>query len=169
MLQHQQYVQCWLDGSPKFKAKEWLLPGLELDCQLHMAKHPSIHSVSLDSIETNYGTVYFCIALKRFIGTKLYPNITCTQLKQRIADIWIPFHKLAVWHKIKYQRTDQYTGVMSTADAIHIHPAQKDIRNRPIPGWFDTAFINDGTGRRTRIEGKLQNIFGVKFNLFDTI
>ncbi len=153
ILRHNQFVQWRIDGCPKVEVQEWLPPGLELDRKTHLSKHPSACSVSLDSLEHNYGATYFRVALKRFVASKIYPDVTRAQLEQKLANIRLPFQKVPVWHKIKYLRTDPFTKVSSTADSIHVHPARKDSRNRPVPGRFDTALINDGTGHQTGIEG----------------
>lgn len=40
-----------------------------------------------------------------------------------------------------------------TADSIHVRPSTTDGRGRKVPGQFDTALVNDGTGQDTGIEG----------------
>ena len=41
------------------------------------------------------------------------------------------------------------------ADSIHAHLARKDKHGQTIPGCFDTALINDGTGGDTGLDGEL--------------
>jgi len=61
IFQHHQYVQWWLKGSPAPAPEpvEWTPPGLELDCTLHMTKHPSVGAVLLVTLSTQYGTTHF--------------------------------------------------------------------------------------------------------------
>ena len=81
------------------------------------------------------------------------PRLTTGQLEQSIWNIHFPFRRLPVWHKIKFTRHDPATNLTSTADSIHARPAKVDSRGCPVPGRFDTALVNDGTGGDTGIEG----------------
>ena len=47
------------------------------------------------------------------------------------------------------------TCIEQTANSIHAHPARKDKHGQTIPGRFDTALINDGTGGDTGLDGEL--------------
>jgi hypothetical protein len=80
-------------------------------------------------------------------------RLTTGQLEQSIWNIHFPFRRLPVWHKIKFTQHDPATNLTSTADSIHARPAKVDSRGRPVPGRFDTALVNDGTGGDTGIEG----------------
>ena len=76
------------------------------------------------------------------------------QLERALWDICLPFQRLPVWHQLKFLCLDPATSVEQTADSIHAHPARKDLCGRTIPGRFDTALINDGTGRDTGLHGE---------------
>ena len=93
------------------------------------------------------------MALQRFIALSNNPGLTTGQLEQSIWNVHFPFQRLPVWHKIKFTRHDPATNVTSTADPIHTRPAKVDSRGRPVPGRFDTALVNNGTGGDTGIEG----------------
>jgi len=74
------------------------------------------------------------------------------ELERRLDNVRIPFIRLPVWHRIKFLRKDPVTDKNSTADSIHCRPSQ--IQKRGIlPGRFDTALVNDGTGEDTGVEG----------------
>lgn len=153
ILRHAQYIQWRSEGSPATERKQWSPPGLELDRMLHMAKHPSVRGVSFEKLATDYGATFFRTALARYIVLKNEPNLTTRNVERRIWTVRIPFTKVPVWNRIKYRRLDPVSGRASTADSIHVQPAKRDGRGRLVPGRFDTALINDGTGDITGIEG----------------
>ncbi|KAF8065173.1 hypothetical protein FPV67DRAFT_1653931 [Lyophyllum atratum] len=153
ILRHSQYVKWRCEGSPTLPQKEWSPPGLELDRTLHMAKHPTVRAVSLERLSSEYGAPFFRTALARYVALTNEPNLTAHQLERRLWSVRIPFTKVPVWHRIKFLRSDPMTGVNATADSIHVRPAKKDGRNHVVPGRFDTALINDGTGELTGLQG----------------
>ncbi|KIM35645.1 hypothetical protein M413DRAFT_20740 [Hebeloma cylindrosporum] len=165
MFRHHQFVQWRLNGSPKPPKLKWTPPGLELDRKLHMAKRPSAKSVHLNTLINKYGAKHFREALARFVILSNDPNVTRSQLERRLWGVRIPFNKLPVWHRIKYQRTDPYTARCSTADSIHCQPERVSKRGAGIPGRFDTALINDGTGEEIGIEGYRVGRIRVVFSL----
>ena len=155
MFQHDQFVRWRLNGSPKPPKLKWSPPGLELDRKLHMAKHPTVLWVPLNTLVQNYGAANFREALARFVVISNNPEVTRAQLERLLWGVRIPFSKVPVWHRIKYQRNDPYTSRLSTDDSIHCQPERVNKRGDRIPGRFDTALINDGTGEETGIEGML--------------
>lgn len=154
--QHERLVKWRLEGSPPVVTApcEWLPPGLELDRNLHMARNPSVRNVSFETIETEYGAMYFRAALRRYIVRSNSPDLTTAQVECSLWDVHLPFRHLPVWHRIKYLRTEIYTGQTQTVDSIHAYPHRSDIHGRPIPGRFDTALINDGNGGDTGVDGR---------------
>ncbi|KAF8056055.1 hypothetical protein FPV67DRAFT_1566591 [Lyophyllum atratum] len=166
ILRHAQYVKWRCDGSPAVEEKAWTPPGLELDRTLGMAKHPSLRAVPFEDISEKYGASFFLTALRRYVVLTNEPNLTPHQLERRLWSVRIPFRKVPVWHRIKFLRSDPAsTHLTSTADSIHVRPARKDGRNRVIPGRFDTALVNDGTGDTTGIEGHRIGRVRVVFSL----
>ncbi|KAG6907625.1 hypothetical protein DXG01_008161 [Tephrocybe rancida] len=153
ILWHTQYIEWRQQGSPAPQAAEWSPPGLELDRVLHMAKHPSARSVTFNTLASEYSAPLFHIALAHYVTLINKPHLTPAQVERQLWTIRIPFTKVPVWHRIKYHRTDPATGVISTADSIHAWPAKKDSRGRAVPGRFDVALVNDGSGRETGIDG----------------
>ncbi|KAH8989509.1 hypothetical protein EDB86DRAFT_3245193 [Lactarius hatsudake] len=53
----------------------------------------------------------------------------------------------------KFTRSNPITGNCSTSDTIHAQPTWKGKYNRTITGCFDTALINDGTGKEHGVKG----------------
>jgi hypothetical protein len=155
MFRHHQFVRWRLNGSPTRKPPklDWTPPGLELNRKLHMAKHPTIRSVPLNTLVQKYGATHFREALARFVILSNNPDVTRVQLERGLWGVRIPFNKVPVWHRIKYRRTDPYTLHLSTADSIHCQPERVNKRGDRIPARFDTALINDGTGEEIGIEG----------------
>ncbi|KAN0140650.1 hypothetical protein V8E53_001477 [Lactarius tabidus] len=153
--QHERLVKWWLDGSPPvaMAPQEWLPPGLELDHDLHISKFPSIQSLSLETIETEYGAEHFRTALRCYVVRSNSPDLTTAQVEHSLWDVNLPFQHLPVWHRIKYLRTEIYTGQTQTVDSIHAYPDKTDKHGRPVPGRFDTAFINDRNGGDTGVNG----------------
>jgi len=160
---HDQYVKWRLSGSPPIKLCEWIPPGLELDQKLSMAKHPSAHAVPLDHLERDYGAKFFQVALWCFIACSNEPHLNKRQLEEKIWHIHLPFRKLPVWHKIKYTHQDPFTHITITTDSIHIWCATNDKHGHPVPGRFDTALVNDGTGHETGIQGESCFFFVMHF------
>ena len=152
---HEQYIQWRRDGSALIVQKKWSPPGLELDRALSIAKRPNARSTTLDSIELDYGAQHFKTALRRYIVIANNGRMARAQLEHALENIRLPFRRLPVWHRLKFLRLDPATCVEQTADSVHAHPARRDIRGRTIPGRFDTALINDGTGGDTGLHGEL--------------
>ncbi|KAG6825399.1 hypothetical protein H0H92_003822, partial [Tricholoma furcatifolium] len=167
---HAQYVQWRLDGSPRVLPNTWSPPGLELDRFLQLTKHPSVRGgVSFERLAAEYGAPYFRIALARYVALVNAPDLRADQVERRIWTVHIPFRTVHVWHKIKFLRTDPFTGRSTTSDSIHVRPAKKDHHNNLIPGRFDTALIKDDTqsediGLEKYRIGRIRVIFSIPQN-----
>ena len=157
VLRHEQYIEWRRAGTcpPTRIGRE--PPNLDMHWELSMTKHPSLLAVPLSRIEDSYGVPLFKVALRRFISTTNDRNQTRQQLEHSLWRIHLPFTRLPVWHLIKFTRLDPLTGTRSTADSIHVQPARNDQRQRPIPGRFDTALINDGAGTEYGIKGESES------------
>ena len=150
---HDQYIKWRLEGAHIPKHVGVAPPSLDPHRDLTMAKHPTQNAVPLDRIQDKYGAPLFKVALRRFISATNNPNQTRQQLEGSLWGLRLPFSRLPVWHVIKFTQFDPITRRSSTSDAVHAQPTRNDKRNRPIPGRFDTALINDGTGKRQGIKG----------------
>lgn len=162
---HRQYVDWRLSGSPPPPQVEWTPPGLELNRPLKLTKHPTTQMVSLDVLAAKYGAIHFRTALARFIALTNEPNLTRAQLERRLWGVRIPFNKLPVWHRIKFMQTDPSTSIVSTADSIHCCPEKYDSRGKLVPGRFDTALINDGTGEDLGLDGMFKLLVRIAIKL----
>ncbi|KAF8810733.1 hypothetical protein BYT27DRAFT_7253430 [Phlegmacium glaucopus] len=134
ILRHHQYVEWQLEGCP-------------------LTKHPSLWAVPLNVLVTKYGATHFRTALARFIALSNDPDLTRAQLERKLWGIRMPFTKVAVWHRIKFMRTDPSTLTVSTSDSIHCRPEREDSHGKLIPSRFDTGLINDGTGEDIGLDG----------------
>ena len=150
---HHQYIDWQLKGSPPPPQVECAPPGLEISRTLKLTEHPTARMVPLDTLVTKYGATQFDTALAHFVALTNDPNLTHAQLKGKVWGIHFPFTKLPVWHRIKFLRIDPSTLKVSTADSVHCRPGWSDSHGNPIPGRFDTALINDGTGEETGLDG----------------
>jgi hypothetical protein len=153
IFQHHQYVAWRLQGCPCPPSIEWTPPGLELDRTRKLTKHPLISAVPFNILVTKYGATHFHTALAHFIVLSNEPGLTHLQLKQKLLGVRVPFTKVPVWHRIKFLRTDPSTLTISTSDSIHCRTGWNDSHGKEIPGRFDTALINDGTGEDTGFDG----------------
>lgn len=153
IFRHQQYIQWRLKGSPPPESVDWTPPGLELDRMLQVAKHPTVRGVHLQTLANQYGAIHFRESLARFIALSNDPGLTRAQLEQALWGVRLPFQKLPVWHRVRFLRTDPVTQCLYTADSIHCQPERLNARGTMIPGRFDTALINDGTGEDIGMEG----------------
>ena len=156
VLRHEQYIKWRLEGARAPMRADREPPSLDTRWELSMAKHPSITAVPLERLQDLYGAPLFKVALRRFISSANDQNQSRRQLENSLWRTRFPFTRLPVWHVIKFTRSDPSTGAHQTADSIHVKPAKHDKRKRLIPGRFDTALINDGTGTEHGIKGKLE-------------
>ncbi|KAI0687394.1 hypothetical protein BC835DRAFT_1550763 [Cytidiella melzeri] len=153
---HAQFVEWRLNQSgipPKPRSLSWSPPGLDLNHRLHLAKRPSVMGVTVEGVVADYGARFFKAALARFIALTNQPEITRTQLERAVWDIHLPFRKVRVWHRIKFLQEDPCTRKLKTVDSIHAQPSRTNSQKKLIPGRFDTALVNDGSGGLTGIKG----------------
>lgn len=123
---------------------------------LKMTKHPSRKGVTLAQLSSHYGAVDFQDALAQFVAQLQDPQLRGTRLQRAASNIQIPFNTVHVYHRIKFIEVDPYAvggPRESVVDSIHVQPARKDSRGRPIPARFDTVLINDGTGEDIGVTG----------------
>ena len=160
---HEQYLVWVHNGSPVSTPQiKWQPPGLELDHYLHMAKHPTVRVVQIDRLVLDYGAKYFRPALACFIALTNEPDLTCIQLEARLHRVCIPFCSVQVWHHIRYLCEDPVSGATVTADSIHVQPSSIDYCGHTVSGCFNTALVNEGTGKDTGIEGEYNTLYMAK-------
>ena len=159
IVRHDQYIHWRQAGASAPARVDWEPPNLDMHWELSMTKHPSISAVPLDELQDSYGAPLFKVALRRFISTANDCNQSRQQLEESLWTIHLPFTRLPVWHVIKFRRYEPLSGTCPTADAIHVKPASHDKHQRLIPGCFDTALIDDGTGMGLGINGESECLY----------
>jgi len=81
------------------------------------------------------------------------------QLEARLCSVRMPFVSVPVWHRIKFLREDPVLRTTVTADSIHVRPSTIDTCGHSVPGRFDTALVNKGTGGDTGVEGESSTLY----------
>jgi hypothetical protein len=150
IFRHEKYIQWQLDGCPPPPSTVALPPGIVYERQLKMTKFPTRKSVQITRLVADYGAKFFWDALTRFIVRLNNPTLSPAQVEAQSASIDLPFNAVAVFHKIKYTTEDPYATsgpTNSVIDAIHVQPGKQLKNGKELPERFDTALVNDGTGK----------------------
>jgi hypothetical protein len=148
---HTTYVSWRIDNSTG-RANTTPFPMLTSDRSATLPKHPSVKSVSLESLTTDYGTTYIRDALARFVVATNHPDWSARQIEDAALDVFMPFRTLPVYHKLKF--IGERDGNPAIVDSIHAQPKrQNKRRNRTVAGRFDTAIVDVGGGGKTGVEG----------------
>ncbi|KAJ7743425.1 hypothetical protein B0H14DRAFT_2637464 [Mycena olivaceomarginata] len=137
------------------------IKGIFVDLGLKMTKSTR-KSVRITRLVADYGAKFFRDALTRFIVRLNHPTLSPAQVEAQSANIALPFNAVAVFHRIKYTTEDPYTTggpTNSVVDAIHVQPGKQLKNGKELPGRFDTALVNDGTGKMTGVGGDLNAAF----------
>lgn len=165
ILRHTKYIN-WLHHSRHSpNQKKPLACQPKSVWQPRMTKHPSIKSVSIDTLIQEYGAVHFREAFARFTVMVQHPNISKAQLERKAEDVYLPTKNLPIYHRIKF--IDPSTSQI--LDSIHIQPQRSNTHGHKIPARFDTALISDGTGERIWNKGYRVGQVRVVFTLPDRI
>jgi hypothetical protein len=153
IMKHDKYILWRRGGCPAPRKLDWVPPGLDLSRQLKLTKHPST-TIRISKLIENYGATFFYAALARFIILSNKPDISRVDLEDDVEAMHFPFATIPVWHRVKYLREDRVTGIISTADSLHVQPARSGKHGKVLPGRFDTALIRDEDENGTRVSGK---------------
>ncbi|KAJ7137196.1 hypothetical protein C8R44DRAFT_828619 [Mycena epipterygia] len=156
IFRHEKYIQRRLDGSPAPAAVATLPPGIVCERRLKMTKFPTLKSVWMARLVSDYGATFFRDALTRFIVRFNNPTLSPAQVEAQSASVALPFGVVPVFHKIKFTTEDPYTAdgpADSVIDAIHVQPGKQLKNGKLLPARFDTALINDGSGKMTAVDG----------------
>ena len=165
ILRHTKYINWLLHPHPLENPKKSINCQPKSPWQPRMTKHPSVKSVSIDTLIQEYGAVHFREAFARFIVMTQYPNITSAELEKRAGDVYLPTRNLPVYHRIKFIDPSS----SKILDSIHVQPKKIGAHNRQIPARFDTALINDGRGQRIGVKGYRVGQVRVVFTLPDHV
>ena len=117
---------------------------------IKMTKFPTIQSVSITDVVSNYGAQFFYGAFSRFVVLWRHGPMTRAHLEQRILDLHILFVNMSVYHHIWYKDRNSD---LSSVDSIHIQPHRRDKKGQMIQGRFDTGLVRSGDVDSTGIQG----------------
>ncbi|KAF7372072.1 hypothetical protein MVEN_00065500 [Mycena venus] len=156
ILRHEKYIQWRLDGSPALPTIDPLPPGIVYERRVKMTKHPTRKAVRFNILISDYGARLFRDALSRFIVQLNSPTLTRAQIEAQAASISFHFNRVPVYHRIKFITEDPYTvggPEDSVVDSIHVQPPKSGRSGKQLPGRFDTALVNDGSGGLIGVTG----------------
>ncbi|KAJ7096864.1 hypothetical protein C8R44DRAFT_643819 [Mycena epipterygia] len=125
-------------------------PGIEFNRTFKMTMYPSRKSVSFDTLARDYGAEFFRDAIARYVISINNPDFSARQIETYSANLAMPFRTLPVYHKIKY--VTEYLPD-TTIDSVYAKPVSKNKRGKDVAARFDTALINDGSGKDTGVDG----------------
>lgn len=133
-------------------------PPLVYPQRLKLAVRPSAFGISFEDLKTQYGAHDFPGAFSRFILHLRQPELSKRQIYAAAAGLQIPFHKVSVYHRIKFVTNDPFSRTPTAdvvVDSIHCEPSFKDKYSKDVPGRFDTALINYRNGNTRGVKGML--------------
>ncbi|KDQ13244.1 hypothetical protein BOTBODRAFT_111901 [Botryobasidium botryosum FD-172 SS1] len=103
---------------------------------LKMAKS-YVKTVHLDELADNHDAPEFRQALGEFLVRFQNPSYTTRQVRRLGESVALPFQRVAVYHKIKFETHDRFDQSVSICDAVHARPG-----NKKTPARFDTVLVN---------------------------
>jgi len=114
-----------------------------------MTKHPSAKAVSFQKLVEDYGATHFHEALTRYIAQQNRGNhpapLHSQELDVLARSIHFPFHRLPVFHKVKWRSVDAcgHGEAHVTLDSVHAKPRQR-LGSRLVAHRSDTALVSLG-------------------------
>ena len=152
LFRHAHYISWRLSVDHHIPSQQ--TPVIELKRLAVMPKHPSVRSVTLNTIITEYGATYIREAIARFIATGNHPDWTQRQIEDVVVNTFLPFRAVPVFHKMKFVSQQSRNSVV--VDTIHAQPARQSRRRKcSVSGRFDTALINVQEGENIGVQGIL--------------
>ncbi|KAG1771513.1 hypothetical protein EDD22DRAFT_947948 [Suillus occidentalis] len=120
----------WLECKEKIPRP----PQLSFDHTQTLMKHPSAKAVSFRSLVSDYGATYFREALTRYIAQQNHSDesLSRRRLEDLAANVLLPFHSVAVYHKIKWLSVDArgHGDPLVTVDSVHVKPCRTGTRRQ---------------------------------------
>ena len=118
-----------------------LVPGLRDERRQKLPKHPSKTRVSFETLAAQHGAKAFLVALQRYVL-----SLTQQELRGRAFEAvseWLNlgFNSVPVYYRLKFVRTDPFTGDISTVDSVHVQPTRVGKYEHALPSRFDTALV----------------------------
>ncbi|KAJ7125731.1 hypothetical protein C8R46DRAFT_1250545 [Mycena filopes] len=136
IYRHEKHIQWRLDGCPS-------PPVLD---DLKMTKHPTLKSVRMSRLVTDYGATLFRDALARYVVHLNHPDLSPLQIERDSLDLSFAFNSVP----------DPYSapgGPDAVIDSIHVQPRKTLKNGEDLPARFDTALVNDGNGQLAGVAG----------------
>ena len=147
--QHARYIH-WLEQGGIQAATTWgPIPNLKPHCCTKMSKEPTVYSVSIKKLETDYGMSRFQETFAQFVVQWQQPQVWPARLDYKVQGIHLPFISVSTYHRIKFLQASANGDRESVADIIHIQPAhivtrQRNASPKTVNGWFDTVLVHSG-------------------------
>jgi hypothetical protein len=124
---------------------------------LKMPLHPTLKSVSFQTLVSDYGAKLFQDALADFIARVNHPGVSLATLRSRARNTLIPFREVPVFHKIKFTAS-RNSNKSEVVDSVQVRPAQTNPLGRIIPEQFDTVLVHGAQYGTHPNKGKLVRI-----------
>lgn len=166
ILRHARFIKWRLAGKPSSSQVNPLYS--QHTSHIKMTAHPSVKSVNFARLREDYGAKDFAFCLSEYIVRFNHPDISRAQLNRLSANHQLQFNAVSVYHKAKIWESDfpLFRHASDEYDVVHAVPRRTNSRKRDIPGRFDTALINEGTGGQSGVEGESCFILVVQANSF---
>jgi len=120
---------------------------------IKMALNPTIKSVTFNVLAHKYGAIEFQDTLADFLAHVNYPSASASALRQRAADLLIPFRSVPVFHNIKFTKFG-HSGESEISDTVHARPEIVDTHSHVIPARFDTVIVQQDSLHSQGLKGR---------------
>ena len=153
---HIKYIQHKLLGTTNPPILYDITPGVTFERTLKMTRHPTRKAVSFEVLATAYGAIHFKEALARYVTSIRAPTLSTRVLIRESQNLYIPFARVPVWHRVKWTTPDIYntkTHGSVVVDSAHVNPSRKNKRGHIVPGRFDTVLVNVKDGQALGVKG----------------
>ena len=156
--QHAQYIQWRVHGDNQHVTlPQQTVPKREPNRCIKMTRRPTIQSVTIENLETDYGASSFREAFAQFIIQWHIPGIRQAHLNHEVQGFHLPFISVSTYHRIKFQDADANPPLI--VDAIHVQPQCYITRHygqpKTVPGRFDVVLVRCGREGDTGAKGEL--------------
>ncbi|KAJ7655439.1 hypothetical protein B0H17DRAFT_1214018 [Mycena rosella] len=132
-----------------------------------LQKFPSAYSVTLPTLTAQYGAIDFRDAFAYFVIGFKNPEFSKRQCELAADNFFLPFQSVSVYHNIKFWNKDPLgrEDKSDALDVVHVKPGYVNKQGRVVGGRFDTAIVNDGTGKHSGVKGYRVGQVRVVFSL----
>jgi hypothetical protein len=167
-----EYVQMskWLERKEKIYRHglfiDWLLAGqqhpsmappqMTLRTHIKMARHPTVTTVPLNKLGSEYGACDFRQELSLFVAHQNFPHFSRNQHQNVALNVILPFQHIPVFHKIKFWLSSAQPTVLNAPqvlDVAHVRPQQgRKNRDGQKSGRFDTVLVRLNDDRKIGVQ-----------------